>query len=380
VTTDRSAEDRYGDLMGDEPGPALHRTVSALDVLAGAAAPSPHLSARIDRALQNDGSGRGPRWWKRRVVAPVTVLLVAAALAGGVIAANNILNLGKPTSATSTDSYFPLDGFHHTGETLRSHNKVDLLFIGASGSYYRLDAIAMERWPVAKVLEQFGALSDVRAVPSACTTYPSGTGSPYVGRWCSAPTYDFSHARYHSKYVSFSNNDILRYIGEKAKLFQRLGTTAHRIFTRYVKYRGTPQCTRSVAGQIQLYPCKGLLHALEESAFGGGARTLPLIDVGGYVQTVSQDLDHGAFARQDQVDAATPLPAGHQLIEEHELTFNQIQRALMSGHEPAPTSNLVAAINAEANIITALICHADGGRPSSVCGRPVVKQIAKYVK
>jgi hypothetical protein len=37
-------------------------------------------------------------------------------------------------------------------------------------------------------------------------------------------------------------------------------------------------------------------------------------------------------------------------------------------------------VNAEANIITAFVCHADGHKPVSVCSRPVVKRILKYVK
>jgi hypothetical protein len=51
----------------------------------------------------------------------------------------------------------------------------------------------------------------------------------------------------------------------------------------------------------------------------------------------------------------------------------------LTGKDPAGT-NVVEDVNAEANIITALICHADGERSSNVCKRPTVEAILKHVK
>jgi hypothetical protein len=62
------------------------------------------------------------------------------------------------------------------------------------------------------------------------------------------------------------------------------------------------------------------------------------------------------------------------------MTFAQVQSALISGKEPWSNSTLVADVNAEANAITALICHADGKKPASVCSRPAIKVILKHVK
>jgi hypothetical protein len=51
----------------------------------------------------------------------------------------------------------------------------------------------------------------------------------------------------------------------------------------------------------------------------------------------------------------------------------------LTGKDPAGTHG-VEDVNAEASIITALICHADGERPSSVCKRPTIEAILKDVK
>ncbi len=62
------------------------------------------------------------------------------------------------------------------------------------------------------------------------------------------------------------------------------------------------------------------------------------------------------------------------------LSFDTDRRALVTGKEPFTSSHLVPDVNGEANIITALICHATRNRPVSVCHRTTIKQILKYVK
>jgi hypothetical protein len=52
---------------------------------------------------------------------------------------------------------------------------------------------------------------------------------------------------------------------------------------------------------------------------------------------------------------------------------------LVTGRD-APNSRTVADINAEANIITALICHGDGMQPAKNCDRAVVKTILKHLR
>jgi hypothetical protein len=140
VTTDRSAEHRYGDLMGGDCDLALRRVMTALDALAGAAAPSPYLSTRIDRALEAAGPERGAlRWRNHRLLAPLAVLLIAAILADGVIAANNVVNLGKPGDVVSPLDAFPLSGFHRVHGPLLPGKPTQVLFIG---TLHRYDAMS----------------------------------------------------------------------------------------------------------------------------------------------------------------------------------------------------------------------------------------------
>jgi hypothetical protein len=61
------------------------------------------------------------------------------------------------------------------------------------------------------------------------------------------------------------------------------------------------------------------------------------------------------------------------------MPFDTVRQALATGKDPQG-SLLVEHVNAEANVLTALICHADGKRPGSVCNRSVIKRVLKYVK
>ena len=66
---------------------------------------------------------------------------------------------------------------------------------------------------------------------------------------------------------------------------------------------------------------------------------------------------------------------GYDLSVVQNKSFNTVQRALQRG-SPDP---LVPAINAEANSITAFVCHADGMLPHSVCNRPVIRSIVSQL-
>jgi hypothetical protein len=63
------------------------------------------------------------------------------------------------------------------------------------------------------------------------------------------------------------------------------------------------------------------------------------------------------------------------------LPFAVIQQSLQRGKSvggAVPT--LVPDVNAEANIITALICHADARHPASLCARPAIRAILQNVR
>jgi len=131
------------------------------------------------------------------------------------------------------------------------------------------------------------------------------------------PTFDLHHATYRSQYVTFVHRDV------EDRTHQPLDT----------------------------------LSSEEQSLFGrydpsGG---IPLVLVGGY----------GLLG--DGYDLS--LIAGK--------SFGTVQHALQQGDS---SSSFVPAINAEANSITAFICHTDRMRPHSVCDRPTIRQIVSRLR
>ena len=62
-------------------------------------------------------------------------------------------------------------------------------------------------------------------------------------------------------------------------------------------------------------------------------------------------------------------------------SFAQLRYALSRNYNGLNLlGQLVSDINAETNILVALICHADGGKPSSVCAAHTVQGLLKHVK
>lgn len=84
---------------------------------------------------------------------------------------------------------------------------------------------------------------------------------------------------------------------------------------------------------------------------GGG---IPLVAVGGYAQSGS----------------------GYQPSEIDGMSFAAVQHALQTNS----TAGFAGSINAEANVLTALICHADGNQPSRACGVSAVRQIERSIR
>jgi hypothetical protein len=103
---------------------------------------------------------------------------------------------------------------------------------------------------------------------------------------------------------------------------------------------------------------------------------LPLVLAGGYVQTVSQLMIGADFGKPVPIPTSSTITSGLTTG----LTFDTVRSALETGREPVSGSYLVVDVNAESNIISALICHADGMRPQAVCTRPAIKEILNRVK
>jgi hypothetical protein len=122
---------------------------------------------------------------------------------GSVLAATNILDLGRPTNTVSPLTAFPLSGFHHVGKPLHRGSRAELIFLGTQLG----GTSSVERWPVIKTLTQFGSLRGVRSVDGKCQAAPIG---PYKGQtYCGVPTYDWSHASFQSRYLYFDHKDLL---------------------------------------------------------------------------------------------------------------------------------------------------------------------------
>jgi hypothetical protein len=318
----------------------------------------------------------------RWVHLPVIAGLLSLLAVGIGFAVSNITNLGKPVDIQSTAAYFPLSGFHRVSTSLPPHGKPELLFIGAQG--IRFERINVERWPVVKALQQFGSLTGIKAVDRTCITLRSGNMN---GQSCSIPTFDFTHARYRSRYLTFASKDLIRSTGVapgdyKDRLFQPLTSAENAVFARYARFRGQPYCSKtSASGHITLYQCSKPIDFLLATIFPYSsslpARTLPLVAIGHYLQTVSQDV-----SPSDLTDLTPNTPPPGQIVYSGVtagMPFDTVRQSLAQGKDPAQSS-LVENVNAEANIITALICHADGEKPASVCDRSAIKMILKHVR
>jgi len=267
-------------------------------------------------------------------------LLVAVLLSVGiVVSADNILNLGKPTSNVSPAAYFPLSGFHRIGTTVHAGSRTEMLVISNNSVISVPFGSTYERWAIAKALTQFGTLSNTQPVdrPSVIIKrqgkeYPQ---SP------NGATIDWSGATYRSRYLDFVHRDLFRYdrTTETMKPFQKLSKSEHALYRRMF---------------ARPYP-----------KFGPG----PIVVIANYGQTGSQVIISGDFL-------TAPGPSGDFGPP---LSYDTIQSALVNGKDP-PLTKLVEDVNGEANIMVALVCHADGHKPAKVCGRLAIRQILTHVK
>ena len=131
------------------------------------------------------------------------------------------------------------------------------------------------------------------------------------------PTFNLHDATYTSKFVAFVHKDLE---DRSHQLLDSLSSDQQAIFS-------------------QLDPSGGI----------------PLITVGGYAL----------------------LGDGYNLSLIQGKSFNAVQRAMQRGNRSDP---LVLAVNAEANSITAFICHADKMQPQTVCNRPVIRSIVSHLQ
>jgi len=316
---------------------------------------------QIDRSMRIDPA-RARRWrmhtklYAALAVAVAAVIVAATSVTMAGSRQGSITNLGPPTNARP--QFPPTGGFHRVKTTLTSHGLPELLFIGTLIE----PKSAGERWAVVKALNQFGTLSNVSAVVTRSCSYPNEQPAtqaqcdPAVMRGfvTGVATYDWSHAVYHSRYLVFVHKDL---IDQNLQMRQTLTPLERSLFTRTVAFTGYSNWHDTVWHT-----------AIDEQSGGNqsGRQRFPLVAISRYLQSDAEVAIYG-----DLSDVAGRL----------NLPFATIQQSLQKGRAQGTASpSLITDYNAEANLLTAFICHADGLKPAKVCHRSVIRSILKHIR
>jgi len=367
--SDHTIRTRYADLLDNENDAADIRLLAYLE--AG------YTSVTVPPALQRHSpsptvSHAGPRpglavacrpgrWrihtklYAALAVAVAAVIVAATSVTMAGSRQTSITDLGPPTNARP--QFPPTGGFRRIKTALTSHGLPELLFIGTLIE----PSSAGERWAVVKALNQFGTLSNVAPVVTRRCSYHNGLpGSqaqcePAVMRGfvTGVATYDWSHAVYHSRYVVFVHKDL---IDQNLQMRQTLTPLERSLFTRYVAFTGFSNWHDTV------------WHTAVDDQSGGNQsprQQFPLVVISRYLQSNAQVAIYGDLA---DVMGRVNLP------------FATIQQSLQKGRpQDHAEPSLITDYNAEANLLTAFICHADGSRPAQVCHRSVIRSILKLI-
>ena len=366
--SDHTIRARYADLLDDENDPADLRLLHYLEAGYTSVTVPPALQRHpsgptVRHAARRAGlavAGRPGRWrihtklYAALVVAIAAIVVAATSVTMAGSRQNSITDLGPPTNARP--QFPPTGGFRRVKTTLTSHGLPELLFIGTLVDLRS----AGERWAVVKALNQFGTLSDVSPVVIRSCSYQNGSQAPQVcepaeirGYVTGVATFDWSHAVYHSRYLVFMHKDL---IDQNLQMRQTLTPLERSLFTRYVALSGYGNWHDTV------------WHTAVDQYFGGGPsgrRWFPLVAISRYLQTGA---DVAIYGDLSDVTGRVNLP------------FATIQQSLQKGRpQDHAEPSLITDYNAEANLLTAFICHADGSRPAQVCHRPVIRSILKQI-
>lgn len=356
--SDAQLRQAYADLIEPPDDPALLRLTGLLDAEYRSTELPSSLSTWVP-AVPATGyqrsSGTGAPRRRRRLlprVASVAGVVIACVIALAVsqsLATVNPANLGPPTDAAPP--YLPLGSFQRVGAPLYQGGKVELLFISSQADAYA----AAERWPIVKALGQFGTFSGLRPTVSDRTRSCPGV-----------PTYDFTHAVYRSRYITFIHRDLQGYDprsrANSYQPLQKLNAEESSLLRRYGGVGLSPEASSAPAGVSKL-------------AYRLRFMSPPMELVGGYVL-------NGAYAAYGEMVPASSAECGggFQPQSPPEPAFGQIQRALLAGYRNHADRPYVFDVDVETNVITALVCHADKGRPASVCHRRVITEIMRRIK
>lgn len=267
-------------------------------------------------------------------------------------ASGNLTDLGKLTNSLPSPPARLQDGFARKGPVLTRARKPEVLFIGTQVSFDS-GASAVERWALVKALDGFGRLTGVKATSTQNCVLTTGNihqCSPHE-RYPGYPTFDLDHARYTSRYLVLVHKDL---IDGNLHVHSDFSTMESSLIQQYIR--------RYVVATSSRWDD----FAWQESILPPEHHGLPLISVGGYLR-----LDSGVALTGDLTPTISTTP----------LSFSVVQASLRRGKATGGAPyGLVPDINAEANVLTALICHADGNRPSAICDRSVVRMVLKHLK
>jgi hypothetical protein len=279
----------------------------------------------------------GPRWWPAglKAILPCAALLAALAASGPGDASSGTINLGALTNATN--QYHPLGFFRHVTPGLGSGHLPEVMLLASEFD----NGSITEKWAVVKALQQFGVFHGLTPTTGATVC------DPHVTDHCTLipgpATIRLVHASYRSRYLTFDHKDL---IDAHQKLLQPLSAAERVVFMRYA-YRKPPRRAQS-ADPNPYWTIAG--------------PHWPVLVVGDYVQTSS------SMPITDLEDfGGRPY------------SFAQLQQALQR-NDLHTEGAFVGDVNAEANIIAALICHADGRQPAAICARPIILQLLHRVK
>jgi len=260
------------------------------------------------------------------LVVSALVLLGALTACGSSHAAAISANLGPmPTDVPEFSN--GVFGFQRAGPVLRQGSRVEFFVFDTqwdAGS-------ALDRWAEIKALSQFGTWkglaegqTTVRALP---TTTPNYAQAPFT------PTFDLSHATYSSRYVSFIHHVVQ---SKPNGPTTRLPPAQEVLLTRYGHLPET------------LYPENQTLW--------------PVILAGGYAM-------HGQIV-------TSPIPmADPRITSSQSKLFAWFQREITRGGKDPEQEYWLTPVNDFASTIVAVICHADGGKPTGACNRSVIHAI-----
>lgn len=298
---------------------------------------------RILQQVLGSGEKHRPRrsGWRSRWT-PAVVVLAAVLAAGTALALVNLANLGAPTDDVPGPPA-RLGGFYPGAPVLRQQGKVEVLVFESlwdGGS-------ALERWPLVKALGQFGTWTGLAPGKATEPLVPAhrGASGQVIPPWPPFPTFDLSHARYSSSYVVLVDRVVQVHSQGPSR---PLPSTERALLARF----------RRAPPAVQL--------------MGGNGRPLPVpfpvVIVGGYGE-------RGPFEDPGFVEAAI-TGQGPPTWQ----TFSSLRKQFLIGDEAPGTGWMVREFNAATNVITALICHADGNRPAVTCNRPAIRAILQRVR